>query len=135
MLHCAGSSQVCIVLAVWQCRFVEFVKTDLIWLIAGHFSQVSGRGIFIAFFFWTVPRKSERVVIQLRRMRVGCIKKNSRPGMNCLSVAVFVVVSFLYAYVITSYRSYLIVITILIIIIIIIIAMYVNVCLLHDLNY
>jgi hypothetical protein len=54
-------------------------------------------------------------------MRVGYIKKNSRPGVNCLSV---VVVSFLYAYVITSYRSYLIVITILIIIIIIIIAMY-----------
>jgi len=99
----------------------------LIWLIAGHFSQVSGRGIFGAF-LGTVPRKSELMVTQLPRRRVGyaSIKKNSRPVVNYLSVVVvFVVVSFLYACVITSYRSYLIVIIILIIIIIII-AMYIT---------
>ena len=100
----------------------------LIWLIAGHFSQVSGRGIFGAF-LGTVPRKSELMVTQLPRRRVGyaSIKKNSRPVVNYLSVVVvvFVVVSFLYACVITSYRSYLMVIIILIIIIIII-AMYIT---------
>ena len=45
-LHCADSSQVCIVPSVWQCGLLEFVKADLIWLIAGHFNQVSGRRIF-----------------------------------------------------------------------------------------
>jgi uncharacterized protein (DUF983 family) len=93
-------------------------------MVAGYFSQVSGRGIFGAF-LGTVPRQSERLVTQLRRMRAGYVKKNRRPGVNCLSVVVFVVVvSFLYAYVITSYRSYLVVI--ILIIIIIIIAMYIT---------
>jgi hypothetical protein len=40
--------------------------------------------------------------------------------VKCQSVVVFVVVPFLYAYVVTFYRSYLIMITILIIIVIII---------------
>jgi len=122
LLHGAGSSRVCVVPSVWQCGRVEFIKTDLIWLIAGHFSQVSGHEIFGAFFFLgIVPRKSEQVATQLRWRRVGYAKKNSRPGVNCLSV----IVSFLNACVITSYRSYLMVIIILIIIIIII-AMYIT---------
>jgi hypothetical protein len=35
--------------SVWQCGLLEFIKTDLIWLIAEYFSQVSGRRILGAF--------------------------------------------------------------------------------------
>ena len=56
LLHGTDSSQVCIVPSVWHCGRVEFVKTDLIWLIAGYFSLVSGRGIFWRI-FWDRPAK------------------------------------------------------------------------------
>jgi hypothetical protein len=54
-------------------------------------------------------------------MKVGYEKKNSGPGVNCLSVVVFFFVApFLYVYVVTFYHSYLIIIIILIIIVIIV---------------
>ena len=77
---------------MWQCGRLEFVKKNFIWLITGHFSQVSGRGILGAF-FWDCPAKIGTVGHPTAKDDGRICKEGSRPGVNCLSV-VTVVLSF-----------------------------------------